>query len=87
MKQANSYLMTSRSLVGAFVAALPLTLLTACDRDPMDPPQPTTSERMDDANRAPTSNPATPLPPSQLPSTPGSSPGTGTGSGTGTTTQ
>lgn len=87
MQRINSYLVTSRSLVGAFVVALPLTLLTACDRDPMDPPKPTTSERMDDTNRAPTSNPATPLPPSQLPSTPGSSPGTGTGTGSSSGTQ
>lgn len=72
MKRTNSYPMSSKRLVGTFVAALSLTLLTACDRDPRGPPQPTTSERIDDTNRAPTSNLATPLPPSQQASSQGS---------------
>lgn len=71
-------LVTSRSLVGAFAAALPLTLLTACDRDLSDPPAPTTNERMDDTNRTPSTSPGTPLRPDQSPTTPGPSSGTGT---------
>lgn len=67
-----------RALVSTFVAALSMTVLTACDRNPSDPPRPTTDERLNDTNRAPATNPATPVPPGQSPATPGPSSGTGT---------
>lgn len=77
-------LFNTRTTTSLFIAAASAFFLTACDRSPTDPPQPTTQgiEREDGANRDALPQPGTPIaPPPVEPATPGqpATPGSGTG--------